>query len=45
MCDKKYMNEVEGLKRIEDFIEKDIDTEKKEIILQLFSFQTPILDD
>lgn len=27
MCDKKYMNEVEGLKRIEDFIEKDIDTE------------------
>lgn len=43
MCDKKYMNE--GLKRIEDFIEKYIDTEKKEIILHLFSFQTPILDD
>ena len=37
MCDKKYMNEVEGLKRIEDFIEKDIDTERKEIILKIIS--------
>lgn len=37
MCDKKYMNEVEGLKRIEDFIEKEINTEKKEIILKIIS--------
>ena len=37
MCDKKYMDEVEGLKRIEDFIEKDIDTEKKEAILKIIS--------
>jgi HD superfamily phosphodiesterase len=37
MCDKKYMDEVEGLKQIENFIEKDIDTEKKEIILRIIS--------
>lgn len=37
MCDKKYMDEVEGLKKIEKFIEKDIDREKKEIILRIIS--------
>lgn len=37
VCDKKYMNEEEGLKRIEDFIEKDIEREKKEIILKIIS--------
>jgi len=37
MCDKKYMNEVEGLKRIEDFMEKELEIERKEIILKIIS--------
>ena len=38
MCDKKYMQQSEGIEEIEKFLDQQISEEEKDIILKIISF-------